>query len=457
MKNILLHISFLLFFIFPSFFIFGNEELEVALSTKPSLTKVYLSKFYDRKSLLSSEYLYKIEEVLKFDLNHSGVISVHEREINKDILLSNFKTELAFDHKSWHDHPSKFVIKSWVEEKKLFVNIYEIQNQNVRNFSPVVLSGDLSSDRKKIHQISESIQQIYFDKLGIANLRILYTVRVEDKQSQGPKWISEVWTSDYDGENARQLTFENNYCVHPLFVPSVLDKSKETFLYVSYKTGQSKIYASKFNKTESNRVVFLRGNQLLPSLSKQSDKMAFISDAAGRADLFLQHFDEKGMLKGKPRQIFSFPRSTQASPCFSPDGKKIAFVSDKDGPPRIYVLEIDLRKRKKLPKVKLITKKNRQNVSPSWSDDGTKLAYSAKTDNVRQIWIYDFELDEERQLTFGTENKENPAWAPDGIHLMYNTEDVSSAEIYLISINQKEPVKISKGFGKKRFPAWQSW
>ena len=224
------------------------------------------------------------------------------------------------------------------------------------------------------------------------------------------------------------------------------------FLYVNYKTGQPKIYISTIDGTHNSKAVDIRGNQLLPAISKKRDQIAFICDASGRADLFVQSIEPASGKMGTPVQLFSYPRSTQASPTFSPDGTKIAFASDKDGSTRIYMIPSKRGEKRSLPT--LITKKNRENSCPSWSPDGTKLAYSAKTEGIRQIWIYDFSTGEERQLTFGEGNKENPSWAENSLHLVFNSTDSSSSDLYLVNLNQPEAIRITNGPGKKHYPTW---
>lgn len=78
-------------------------------------------------------------------------------------------------------------------------------------------------------------------------------------------------------------------------------------------------------------------------------------------------------------------------------------------------------------------------------------------DGVRQIWIYDFRTQEEKQLTFTLDNKENATWAPDSFHLVYNTETEDLCELYLIHLNGGDPIMISKGSGQKRFPSWEQY
>ncbi|NGX48520.1 MAG: Protein TolB [Candidatus Anoxychlamydiales bacterium] len=432
--------------------IFANEEIEVSLSTKNSIKPLYLSKIFNEGSEFENSYLENLAKVLKFDLNNSGFTKVLKNEYQNDFKISHFDTDIAFDPAFWNNKKIAIVVKSQVMKKTLKTFVYNANNNILKTFE-LELSGNLNIDRAKIHSLCDNIQEILFGQKGIFTSKILYSVRSKNELNKNLKWQSEIWISDIDGENAKKLTNQHSYLVHPIFIPN----NKNEYLYISYLNGPPKIHKSSItNQKESKPLIKLRGNQLLPAISKNGDKLAFISDAAGGPDLFLQHFDDNFLPIGKPLQLFSYPRSTQASPSFSPDGQKLAFVSDKDGAVRIYVIAIsDNAYTRKRPVAHLITRKNRENVTPSWSKDGKKLAFSAKINNIRQICIYDFEKNEEWQLTHGNKNKENPFWANDNLHLVYNTEDITETELYLININQKEAVKITKNEGKKRFPSFE--
>lgn len=440
-------------FVFFLSFLFAEDEIQVALTTASPLSPVYLSTVIMEKDGDGESYFNRLRQVLAFDLDNSGYIVLLEKEKSKETILSNNDLKVAFDPLFWKEQKTRFVIKFFGENKQLNVFIYDTLKNQSKLFATINLSADIDKDRKKIHKISDDILLEYLGKKGIAQYVILYTVRRDNPDRKGMKWLSEVFACDFDGENSRQLTFENNYCVTPVPLPSAYKGSIPGFLYVSYKKGIPKIYMNLEN--EGRAFVQLRGNQLLPSISLNFDQLAFISDAAGRPDLFLQRLDRRRIPLGKPIQLFSAPRATQASPAFSPDGKKLAFVSDKDGTPRIYIMKVpEIGEDNVLPSAHLLTKKNKNNVTPAWSNDGTKLVYSANTSGPREIWIYDFNTDEERQLTFGKENKENPCWADDNLHIVYNTEDKDISELYIINLNNPKPVKISTGLGQKRFPVW---
>jgi len=441
------HLYFLFFLISCLF----SEEIEINLQTTKPLHPVYISKIFTHNSEFSQKYLKDAKSILEFDMNYNAFTEVVLPEEKKDNKISHPDNAATFDQKFWKSQKIAYVIKNQIINKSLITSVFNVENNFLKTFSSIELSGCINKDRTTFHKLSDNIQEMLFGQRGIASLKILYTVRSLNEK-KNPPWKSEIWISDYDGENAKQLTYDNSYFVHPIFVPQ---SSNKEYIFVSYINEQPKLFKGSLLNNQKTPLIKLRGNQLLPSISLNANKIAFISDAAGRPDVFLQNIDTNSNAQGKPIQLFSCPKATNASPNFSPDGEKLAFVSDKDGTPRIYVIKIPNSNIKILPIPHLITKKNRQNVTPSWSKDGKKLAYSAKTDAIRQIWVYDFENNEEKQLTYGPKNKENPFWANDNLHIIYNTEDNTESELYLINIKQKKPIKITKGDGRKRFPSFE--
>lgn len=407
----------------------SEQILEVALPTKKDLKPIYLSKLRG-----SSKELEQLYAILHFDLEQCGVFSlvpIHEEWdqqisdpafLNREQILASLAVEGS---------RGQFLIK-----------IVQASGGASKNQS-VSLTGALDQDRRAIHQLSDSIQMELTGKRGIASRRILFSERV--KEATKSEWHSTIWVSDWDGANAKRLTSTKGYCMSPGFLPF------GGYFFVSSEQGQSKIYRGSFADSKIEPWIILRGNQVLPALSPDGSRIAYITDVAGRPDLFVQEILSLGKTLGVPRQLYSAPGATQASPTFSPDGKTIAFVSDKEGSPKIYLMELAA----KYPHPKLITKKNRENSSPCWSADGSKLAYSARNSGSRQIWIYEFATNQEWQLTSGEGNKENPFWAPDSLHLVYNTETEDSSELFLIDLNRQEPLQISSGPGQKRFASWE--
>lgn len=430
-----------------------EEKIVVKLSTESKLMPLYLASFYQENPGLTADYIHQLEQVLNFDLNHNGMTFTTRHTSERDHLSNSGDFSNPGDASAWKALNVYYVLKILIKNKQISARMLSVNGNNERAVEGLSLTGDLSADRRQMHRLADMLHKALFDREGVATTRVLYTIKTLDKNKQP---VAEVWEADYDGANLRQITHENSFCVTPTYIPPKSGFSSGSIMYVSYKSGQSKIYQANLKEGAGRRFSLLKGNQLMPSISRQRDKVAFICDYTGNPDLFLQHFDpEKGPV-GKPQQIFATHQATQGTPSFSPDGQQIAFVSNKDGTPRIYVMTIpspgtsfrDI-------KANLISKTNRENSAPAWSPDGSKLAYCAANGGTRQIWIYDFNTKQERQITQGGGNKENPTWAPNSLHLLFNSTGADSNEIYLINLNQPEAVKITNGPGDKRFPAWE--
>lgn len=451
-----------LFFII-SFFSLGllqaeEEEIFVQLSNEVELMPVFVSAVEQEGVQLPAGHPEALRQVLLFDLNHNGATrALTPKEVSTFPSLKNqnsFGSDLDFT--KLKSDGILYLTKLKITGKELIVKVVSVNSQTANTIDHVFLTGDLSKDRQKVHQVADSIHKLLFAKPGIASCRIMYTIKKKiEHPKQGTKWVSEVFMSDYDGYNARQLTHDGSLAVNPLFLPSK-DPAGPQFLYVSYKIGQPKIYRASSADNRLSRVSPLKANQVTPSINPSGTMLAFSSDVSGRADIFIQPLNSQEGQEVKPRQIFTAKGSANASPTFSPDGKKIAFVSDKDGSPKVYIMNIPAPGTKlKDIKPQLISMRCRENSAPHWSPDGKKIAYCSRNSGERQIWIYDLETKKERQLTQGKASKENPVWAPDSLHLLFNAVDSHGTEIYLVNLNQPEAVKITSGSGIKLFPTWE--
>lgn len=459
-----IHQFFIIFFLILSglsipvkaFSNFDSEEsIVVKLDTESDLMPVYLLPIFVEDSEFSSSYLQKLNAILTFDLNHNGSTIVVKNNLTEDQLGQTSSFDQLGHTISWRDRHIAFVIKAMVHGNHLSALMLDVQKNSMKKTDELPLTGVLEEDRRKVHRLADILYKAMFGTDGIATTRILYSNKINTSNDQ--KGIAEIWESDYDGANKRQITKDNSLSLNPAYVPPKPGLVTGSFLYVSYQTGQPKIYLSSLKTGAGQRMTTLRGNQFMPAISRQRDQIAFISDITGNPDLFLQPFNMETGPVGKPQQIFSARQATQGSPTFSPDGKKLAFVSNKDGTPKIYVITIpNPGVSLKDIKATLITRKNRENTSPAWSPDGSMIAYSSKGSGERQIWVYDFKTNQERQITQGPLNKENPSWAPNNMMLVYNTAEKYNNELYLISINGGEATQITSGPSEKRFPNWES-
>ncbi len=405
----------------------ADDEIEVRLATEARLVPVYIETLTSGGKQLHPSYIKDIDKIFRFDFANNG-------------------TTLVLPEKTGR---KSFIISGSVQGKNLTVTVLDTAGGRKLSFGNIELEGTLAGDRRLIHELADAIHKELFGFDGIASTRILFAEKKE--QSSG-----EIWTTDYDGGNQRTLTCQNSLCVTPSFIPPQPGYRSKDYFYVSYKTGQPKIFHASLDGGNGQRVTSLRGNQLMPELSRARDKLVFISDAAGNPDVFLCDFDPQKGTRGKPRQIYAASFAAQASPSFHPDGSKIAFVSNKDGRAKIYLIDIPAPGTTlNLIKAELLVKRNWACTAPSWSPDGMKIAYTSKKDGSRQIFVYDFISRQSKQITQGPGDKENPTWAPNSLHLAYNQSEGEGCNIYIINTNQLKPIKITTGQSEKKYPSWE--
>lgn len=334
----------------------SSENIEISLTTRSNVKPIYMSRIQTDPTEWDWRYFDELRGVLEFDLNNGGIASVAPitQELEDLFDWSNLRKEFKLEE--WSKKRFPYVLAIEVNLKQFILTAFDIEQGTSKKYSPISLSGRIETDRRTIHRLADALHKDLFGAEGISSLRILYAQREKNQESGGLSWLSEIWICDSDGANSRQLTNEKGYCLSPVFLPKLSEDPE--FIYVFNNEGQSKIFRSYLSRPQGQPSISLRGNQALPAVSKKGNQIAFITDVAGRPDLFLQNLDSKRQMVGKARQLYSAPRATQASPTFSPDSKRIAFVSDKDGPPRIYLLDILDPKDTRRAKPFLLTTKN---------------------------------------------------------------------------------------------------
>jgi TolB protein len=439
------------------------DEVVVLLSSEHALLPTYVGKIEAEETDCSPTFLNQLRQVLCFDISHNGMTRLIEgnKEPAIQAAISGGFSK-APDLEALRKSGLSYLVMWKIKGYQLDIKIVQVASGTIRTIGPILCTGDEAKDRIKIHRLADCIQETLFGSKGVASSKIAFIVK--RKIGKGD-FMSELCESDYDGHNLRQLTHTNSLVATPTWIPpkasglaaeeGAMIKS-QTVLYVSYQTGQPKLYALSLKDGRNFRVSTMRGNQLTPAISADGSSLAFCSDITGTADLYLVPFEVGVGACGKPRQIFHTKGTATACPTFSPDGKKIAFVSNKDGGAKIYIMDTP-KPGSKLSDITptLISKRVREATAPSWSPDGKKIAYSAKIGGERQIWIYDCERKSEEQLTSGKGSKESPSFGPDSLHLMFHSISPSGTDIYMVNLNQPEPVRITSGAGDKLFPIFE--
>jgi TolB protein len=185
-----------------------------------------------------------------------------------------------------------------------------------------------------------------------------------------------------------------------------------------------------------------------PSLSPDGKSMVYISEVAGREQLFTAMVDGSD-----PRQI-THGEADHEDPAWSPDGRKIAFVHKEGDIEQIYLMDADGSG------VEPLTPVNIRTIHPAWSPDGTRVAYCTDDDlkppkkNDSDIYAIDIASRRNIRLIAGGVNT-YPSWSPDGRRFAFRRMvGESDSEVFVANIDGSEAQNITNNPAFDGWPAW---
>jgi TolB protein len=303
----------------------------------------------------------------------------------------------------------------------------------------VVLSksyqGSAQDLRRAVHRLSDDIVLAVTGERGIAQTKIAFVL------SRGK--AKELAVMDYDGHNARQLTYDRSISVRPRWSPDgrkiVYTSYKNLFpdvLEVELYTGARRRLAS-FPGLNSGAVFSPDGSTIALTLSKDGNPELYTMSASG------------GGLRRLTRT-----RGAESSPTWSHDGQSIAYVSDDRGSPQIYMIG-----REGGEPVRLTVSPS-YNTEPDWSrppaGSGLQpmIAVTSRAGGRFQIGLYDSATREVRAVVADGADNQDPSWAPDGRHLVFAKTRMWRSQLYLLDVLTGEQVELPAVEGGASEPAW---
>lgn len=261
--------------------------------------------------------------------------------------------------------------------------------------APLVDSSFSGDARRATHQFADAFVEALTGTPGFASSRITFASASGGKKTK----VKEIYISDIDGSNARQLTQDSalGYC--PKFSP---DGTK--IAYSSDKSGYRDTYVIDLNSKKRSIVAQFPGQNTGATFSPDGSTLALSLSKFGNPEICT--LPASG---GSPSRLTQ-TRGTDCSPTWSPDGTKIAYVSDERGSPGLYLIPATGGQPEKLNTESSYT------TEPDWSPDGKKIAYSI-TSGGGQIGVYDIDSKKARIVSRGS-GLESPSWTRNSRHLV---------------------------------------
>ncbi len=283
-----------------------------------------------------------------------------------------------------------------------------------------------SGYRALAHTISNDIIKSLTGDDGVFLSQIAYV-----KQVNGAK---ELFISDFDGFNERQLTSNKSINLSPAFSPD-----GEFIYFTSYLDGYPKIYVFSMSTYSVDLIAGYPGINASPSVSPDGKYIACVLSKDGNSEIYL--LDRKGKIVKRLTNSWAI----ESSPTWSPDGKEIAFTSDRTGSPQIYIMDAEGLN------VRRVTFEGKYNDSPNWSPRGDRIAYASR-DKIFRICSIDVNGKDYRVLS-NLGDSENPHFSPDGNHIVFSSSRLGPWEIYAMDLFGRKQQRVTVK-GECSNPAW---
>jgi TolB protein len=304
----------------------------------------------------------------------------------------------------------------------------------------VVLSksyqGSAQDLRRVVHKLTDEIVQAITGQRGIAQTKIAFV-----STRNGAK---ELAVMDYDGYNAKQLTFDRSINVRPRWSPN-----GRKIIYTSYLKVFPDVYEVDLYTGQRRRLASYPGLNSGAVFSPDGRTIALTLSKTGNPELYTMDADA-----GNLRQL-THTRGGESSPTWSPDGQNIAYVSDDRGSPQIYLISRDGGEPTRL------TVSPSYNTEPDWSRPPAAsglqpmLAVTSRGAGGRfQVGLYDSQTKDVKPLVADDADNEDPSWAPDGRHLVFIKRRNGRTQAYLLDVVAGEQVQLPAIDGGVSEPAW---
>lgn len=380
-----------------------------------------------------------IARVLWDDLNFEREFALIPRDTYATIPPATSMYDVPFDR--WRELNADGVIIGSVQKTDTGVRL-EVRLFNVRTSESAFAreySGSIANKRLYAHTIADEVHKDQRALRGVARTKVTFNSDRSGERMTGTvekRTVKEVYISDYDGENQRQVTTNRS-----LNITSVWSPDARSIAYTSYRRGPPNIFIANIYEGTSLELTKGAGQSWLPSWSPDGTRIAFSATKDGNPEIYVANRDGSNV-----RRLTNHP-AAEGSPTWSPSGTQLAFYSDRSGSPQIYIMDADGLG---LQRVTYESYADR----PSWSPAPfNEIAYAARTGPGNDIKIIDLATRQVRQLTFGEGTNESPSFASNGRHLAFSSTRSGKTQIFTLARDGKDLRQITR-VGNNYQPDW---
>lgn len=256
---------------------------------------------------------------------------------------------------------------------------------------------------------------VFFDAI-VANNRDIYSVALDGGEFK--RWTTST------GEESH---------------PSV---AAGTLVFASTRDGNGELYSLPTSAGGAERrLTTSSANETQPTLAAGGASLAYLSDAVGLPRVFVASsaFANPARLTAAS---FGFGGSVESDPTWSPTGDRIALMSTANGRANLF---ISSSAPGATPTAVAGSGSGQTDVEPAWSPDGNRIAFASTRAGGTQLFLFDLRTSAFTQITSGTGSSGQPAWLPDG-RLIFTIFSANDATLWWVDpADPAPPVEIPTG------------
>ncbi|MBN1106799.1 MAG: Tol-Pal system beta propeller repeat protein TolB [Deltaproteobacteria bacterium] len=288
--------------------------------------------------------------------------------------------------------------------------------------------GRVEEQRVLMHRVGNEIIYLLTGHKGMFLSKLAFT-----GTATGHK---EIYISDFDGHNERQITSDRSIALFPRWSPQ-----GDMICFNSYKDGSPLLYVKELFSGKVRRLSGRKGLNMGGAWAPDGKSLSLTMTEGDNLDIFTID------LGGKIINRLTDHWGINVSPSFSPDGSRFAFVSNRSGTPQIYMKDLGQGREERL------TFEGNYNTSPSWSSLN-RIAFCGNYEGRFHIFAVDPDGRNLRRLTEGQANNEDPCWSPDGRYIVFSSTRDGGYHLYIMNANGQNQRRVTFMKGQQTSPSW---
>ncbi len=339
---------------------------------------------------------------------------------------------------SWTRLEAKVRAWSVITGKEIYSETFRLESKNIRH---------------QTHHIADGIYRAVTGKPSIFNSKIVF---VSDRATFGKDTVKELYLMDFDGNRVEKLTNFHSVVISPTVAP---DNSKIMFSLIATHKDVSRTQL-RITKNIDLKMYDLKSR----SFSTVSDKPGINSGAifsangkviyltlsfSGNADIY-----EMDLGSGSMKKVTSH-YADDVDPSITRDGSLMAFLSNRAGRANIYTMDPTQTEKD----VKRISFVGQFNATPRFSPDGKEIVFSSWVDNGFDLYRIGADGNHLSRLTKDFGSNEEPVYSPDSEFIVFTSKRILSRtkavqDIYIMNRDGEILGQLTQDFGRCFSPQW---